>query len=473
MRFPFQKDGGPCKPPGAGGVHIVDWSGGPINKPGPFVEKESTRPRRGVCSDGRKWAPSGGRPPLPGGFGVSDAMSRAATQSGSFLYLASKPGGGRAVGVRRAKSERALAEALRRERQVLQRTWKLPGSAGEGGQFNLADQEAMNAQLSQLLSRGVPLVDALEVASTVVSKKSTDRVLRMRDLVASGKSFAEACGQVGAFDEVSIAVYRAGERTGDLAGSSAQLGHNAHRVREVAGKAVTMMIYPAVVLSIACFAVLVLLTVVVPMIGGAMQDAGVELPTFTKIVMGLGLFLRNNALILAAVLAVLLVLAVGARSAIGAVLMAVVRRLPGVKRVVMHQELARFFSVMAAMTRSGIPLADALGVSSKAIGDPKLARDLGRLRTRLIEGGVFRSLVDKVDSLPNATRRLLIAADQGGELDSAFDALAQDHANEVDTRTARLMAVLEPLLIVVLFVVIGVVIVSVMLPMFSVTSNVM
>ena len=63
--------------------------------------------------------------------------------------------------------------------------------------------------------------------------------------------------------------------------------------------------------------------------------------------------------------------------------------------------------------------------------------------------------------------------DQGGELDSAFNSLAQDHANEVDTRTERLMAVLEPLLIVLLFMIIGVVISAVMLPMFSVTSNVM
>ncbi|MCC5823855.1 MAG: type II secretion system F family protein [Phycisphaerales bacterium] len=398
-------------------------------------------------------------------------MSRAAATTGSFVYLANKSGGGRAVGIRRARSERALAEALRRERQVLQRTWKLPVSSGKDSFFNLSDQEALNTQLATLLSRGVPLVDALEVASTVVSNKSADRVLRMRDAVASGKSFAEACEQVGAFDEVAIAVYRAGERTGDLAGASSQLGENAQRIRAVAGKAITMLIYPIVVLSIAAGAVLMLLTVVVPMIGNAMITAGVDLPLFTRIVLAIGLFIRGNALILLAVLAVALVLAVAMRSAIAAGAMGLVRRLPGVKAVIKHQELARFFSVMGAMTRSGIPLADALAVSTKAIGDKAMARDLTRLRSRLVEGGVFRTLVERVDSLPQATRRLLIAADQGGELDSAFNALAKDHAHEVDTRTGRLMAVLEPLLIVILFAIIGVVIVSVMLPMFTVTSQ--
>lgn len=242
-------------------------------------------------------------------------------------------------------------------------------------------------------------------------------------------------------------------------------------MRAVTGKAVTMLIYPAVVLSIAAAAVLMLLTVVVPMIGGAMSSAGVELPAFTRVVLALGLFLRGHAVLLLVVAAAAMVLVFAARAAVGAGFMRLVRRLPGVRTVVKHQELARFFSVMAAMTRSGIPLADALGVSVRAIGDPVMARDLTRLRSRLIEGGVFRTLVEAVESLPRATRRLLIAADQGGELDSAFNALAADHAAKVDTRTGRLMAVLEPLLIVVLFVIIGVVIVSVMLPMFSVTSQ--
>ena len=71
--------------------------------------------------------------------------------------------------VRQAERIVALVDALRRDRQVLRRTWKLPVSAGEGGYFNLNDQEALNTQLSQLLSRGVPLVDALEVAPLVVA----------------------------------------------------------------------------------------------------------------------------------------------------------------------------------------------------------------------------------------------------------------------------------------------------------------
>ena len=147
--------------------------------------------------------------------------------------------------------------------------------------------------------------------------------------------------------------------------------------------------------------------------------------------------------------------------------------MPFVRGVVMHQELTRFFAVMSSMTKSGIPLTDALAVSSEVIGHPKLNKDLNRMRIKLVEGGLFRTLIERVEALPLATRRLLVAADQSGDLESAFDALAQDHANETDKRTERLMAVLEPLLIIILFLIVGTMILAIMLPLMSMTNTIM
>jgi len=127
--------------------------------------------------------------------------------------------------------------------------------------------------------------------------------------------------------------------------------------------------------------------------------------------------------------------------------------------------------VMAAMTRSGVTLADALGVAVTALGHPAMKKDLGRLRSRLIEGGVLRSLIDRVETLPLGTRKLLIAADQAGDLEHAFDSLANDYTDEVETKTDRLLALLEPLLIVFMFLVIGSLILAIMVPMIQATSK--
>ncbi len=399
-------------------------------------------------------------------------MTRASVNS-SFFYIANKPSGGKAFGVRSARSDRALASSLRKERQILVRTWKLPAWANNETELSLKDHAEFDAQLAQLLDRGVPLTEALEVASSVVNSSNEDRILRLRALVAQGTSFSDACAQVGSFDEVTCAVYKAAEKTGDLAGACKQLSIGARRRLEVSGKAATLMIYPCIVLTIALIAGLVMMTLVVPTIGESMSSAGIKVPVFTKILVSVGTTLRANILILLGIIGGIIIIGFLWRGALGKLAVTLTRNMPFVRGVVLEQELTRFFSVMSSMTRSGIVLSDAIAVSSGVIGHPKLNKDLQRLQMRLIEGGLFRSLIDKVEALPLATRKLLVAADQAGDLESAFDALAQDHAQNVDKKTARLMAMLEPLLIVILFTIVGTMILAIMLPMMNMTSSVL
>jgi len=399
-------------------------------------------------------------------------VSRAGTPS-SFLFLAVTPRGGRTLGMRQARSERALAEGLRRDRLVLLRTWRLPGWVGaREGSLALKDQAELNTQLALLLKRGVPLVEALEVTASVVSARTRPLVLRLRDEVAGGASFSDACRRARAFDTVTIAVYQAAERTGDLAGAAAQLSRTARRQVALRGKALTLMLYPAIVLAISLVVVGLMLVMVVPSIGNALLQMTDDLPAYTKLIMGFSGFVRANAAIVLTVVGVLLIVALLARRQVGASAARAMRRLPGVRTVALTQESARFFAVMAAMTRSGVPLADALGVATEAIAHSVMRRQLRTLRTRLIEGGVLRSLIDGVETLPLATRRLLMAAERAGDLETAFDTLADDLADEAERRSTRLLSVLQPALIVAMFVVIGSILMAVMLPLLTLPSKV-
>lgn len=392
---------------------------------------------------------------------------------GSFLYMAAKPGGGRSVGMRLAKDERHLATELRKERMALLGAVRLPiAAADSGGTVKLKDQAELNTQLAQLLSRGSPLVEALEVTGASVSSKMRPKALRMRDLVAGGASFADACEQVGGFDRVTIALYRASERTGDLAGAAKQLAIAARRQLSVQGKAATLMIYPAILLTITCIAAAVLLTKVLPRIGEAIASAGVTLPWFTRALLAIGIFLRDNAVLILMVVGVAAIAGIILRRVVMDFAGTVMRRLPAIRQVVLAQESARFFSVMSALTRCGVPLADALGIANGAITHPAMRQQLDRTRIRLIEGGVLRNLIDEVDSLPITTRRLMIAAERAGDLQSAFDTLATDMMEEVETRSARLIAFMEPAVIVFLFLVVGSVILGIMIPLLNLSSSV-
>lgn len=400
-------------------------------------------------------------------------MPAPAPQTLSYLYLAAKPSGGRSVGVRRAKDRRQLAEELRRLRLVPLQTWTLPEwlAPSAGGTLGLKDQAELNFQLGQLLSRGAPLVEALDVVAQSVGSRARPMVQQMRELVAGGKSFSDAAMLVGAGDRVTIAVYRAAERSGDLASAAKQLATAARRQLAVSGKAITLLIYPAFVLALSFIVTIVMLTAIMPRITGALRSAGAQLPWYTSVLSGVGEFLRSHWMECLLTALVGITALVFARAGVGSLIQRGSRRLPLVRQLLLAQESARFFTVMAAMTKNGVQLADSLAVGGEAISHPELREQLSTLRTRLVEGGSFRPLMEKVSQLPVATRRLLIAAERSGDLTEAFDVLSLDATEEVDRRSQRLLAALEPLLIVFIFLVIGSLLMAMLLPLITMSQN--
>lgn len=384
-----------------------------------------------------------------------------------FFFQAMTPVGGRMLGVRAATDEAALGEDLRREQLLLLKAWKLPIGAGAPPTLPLKDDAVLNEQLHILLSRGVPLVEALEVASSVVSTASKGRIERLREHVAAGASFSDACAKTGGFDAVTTAVYRSAERTGDLAGAAHRLAQSARRRLAIRGKALTVLIYPAAVAFIAGVVFLVLLMWLVPMMSGQMRQMKVKLNWFSEIVFSTGEWMGSHVGLTFALIGAAFVGAIAMRRQLGALALRTVGRIPAVARLLLATEMTRFFSVMAAMTRSGVTLAEALGTAGAVISDEKLRAQLRTLQKDLVEGGLWRTLIEKVDAMPLATRRLLVAAERAGDLDSAFDTLATDTAADVELRSARLLAMLEPGVIILMFSLIGPLIIAIAVPMLT------
>lgn len=390
----------------------------------------------------------------------------------SYAYMAAKPNGQRRFGVRQARDRRTLIDQLRRERLVPLQTWTLPAAfSTSSGDVGLKDQGEVHRQLAQLLTRGVPLVEALDVVGNAVSGGVRPRVQRIRDLVAAGASFADAAAQVQLFDRVTLAVYKAAERSGDLGGAAKQLAMTARRQLAIRGKAGTLMVYPVIVMTISLGVIIALLTVVVPRIGQTMMASGAALPPVTRLLIGTGAFLKEQWIWMFVAIAAAMVGAFLSRKVIFRLVGIVARYVPLLRDVVMAQEAARFFTVMSAMTKSGITLADALGVATDALGHPQLKSQLSTLRTRLIEGGILRQLIDNVTALPIPTRRLLIAAERSGDLESAFELLAEDMTDELERVSARLLAALEPTLLLVMFVVIGSLVMAIMYPIIQMATR--
>lgn len=403
------------------------------------------------------------------------ARTNQAPQPDTFFFVATHADGKRKFGLRPALGETELSRELNTERLILTRSYQIPSwLSPDVKELPLKDQAELTAQLAQLLDRGVPLVESLEVTAEAVSPKARPKVRQIRDIVNQGRPFAKAALETQAFDEVTAAVFEAAERTGDLAGACQQLARNAKRRLKIADTAKTLLFYPLIVLAVSSMVGVFMLTIVVPMVADAMEDvmAGDQsLPAATKALASTGRWLRSNPLLALGAVAGVVVAIVLLRSAIGKGIAAVARRLPVVRDLVLAQESARFFSVMAAMSRGGVPLADALGVANQTVNHPKLHGQLDTLRVGLIDGGVLRVLIENVTSLPIATRRLLIAAERSGDMDSTFEDLADDHTEIVDRQSQRFLSVLEPLLIVLIFILIGSMIIALIAPMLSISQS--
>ncbi len=399
-------------------------------------------------------------------------MAVAATMR-PYLFVAVKPGGGRTVAVRSAVSEAALAAGMRKEKLTVLRSYALPRLlASSPKRMGLKDHAVLNEQLFQLLSRGVPLVEALQVAAGTVTSAGKPIVEQIRELVAQGTSFADACQKTGHFDAVNVAVYRAAERSGDLAGAAKQLSIAARRTVAVTEKARTIMIYPVVLFVVAMLVSGMLLVVVLPSLGDTLLNLGGDVPIYTRVLVKVGTWMRENLIIVLLALAAALTMVMIWRKGLAAWGLSVTRRLPIIRDVLLAAESARFFAVMSAMSKAGVPLADSLGTANKVISHPRLRKQLDRMRDRLVSGGILRNLIDEVEALPLATRRLLLAAERAGDMDNAFSSLAADMTDEVERQTTRLLAVLQPAMIVLMTCFIGALLLAILVPILSVAGKV-
>jgi type IV pilus assembly protein PilC len=410
-------------------------------------------------------------------------MSSAALKP--YLCLASKHGGGRHVFIRSASNPSQLASAMRKERMTVQHAFALPSAFAPDNRLSAKDQAILNEQLYQLLSRGVPLVEALEVVAGTVTGAARPVVASIREQVASGVAFSEACAKAGAgggtssggagggvFDAVTIAVYRAAERTGDLAGAARQLAQSMRRTLAVTSRAQALLIYPLVLLLVSLVVSFALLVFVLPQIGSQLLEMSeVQLPWYSSILFKVGAFLREHVLIVLGVIFVLVVLAVLVRAQIARIGLRFARRLPLLRDVLMASETARFFTVMSAMAKAGVPLAEGLSTANQVIGHPQLRKQLDTLRSKLVAGGLLRQLIEAVDALPLATRRLLLAAERAGNLDTAFAGLADDMTEEVERSSSRLLAFLNPILIVIMAVCVGGLLMAVLIPILTISGN--
>ena len=393
-----------------------------------------------------------------------------------YHYKVASPGGEVSEGQIEATDEaHAVAQ--------LQATGNIPIRISSGGGAGLRwrsrgvranDIQAFTQELATLLGAGLPLDRSLVI---LIDLADDPRVLQMTsnvlDRVRGGAALSEALeAQSGAFSRFYVNMVRAGEMGGALEGVLNRLSEYLMRAKELRDSVVSALIYPAVLLAVSTISVFVLMVFVVPNFTQLFEDADEALPLLTQVVVGSAEFLSDLWWMLLAGLLVLL-LAIRqmlARPALRLRWDGYLLRLPLVGDLVRKLEAARFSRTLGTLLGNGVPLLTALSIVRETLGNRALAAGMAAAVAGLKEGRGMSEPLLTANLFPRLGLQMIKVGEETGRLEEMLLQVAGIYDREVRTAVQRMLALLEPILIVTLGLVIAVIILSILIAIVSVNE---
>lgn len=331
--------------------------------------------------------------------------------------------------------------------------------------------------LEELIRAGVPILDAL------ADLRDSTRHPRLRETLAAliasiegGQSLSDAmASHPDAFSTVACALVRAGEESGTLPDSLKSLSDALRREDELAGFLLRIAIYPAIVLGVIVAALAVAMIWVVPELARLFATMGLALPLHTRLLIGLSNALIRHghwlivALIASGGLARLLVSrSASARFALDRVKLA----LPVAGRIARKLLLARITALLATLYAAGIPIVQALSSTREAAGNRVVDAALARIEQRIAQGQSLSAAFTETGLFPPLLIRMLRIGESTGALDRALANISAFYLRDAQDAIARLQALIEPALTLILGALLAWVIVSLFGPLYDLVARI-
>jgi general secretion pathway protein F len=396
---------------------------------------------------------------------------------GAYEYLALTERGREQRGIIEGDSVRQARQLLRERGlstlEVAPVSGDRAGGAPTGSRVTLPSAELviMTRQLATLARAGIPVGEVLATVAEQTERPRARRVLLgVRGRVVEGMSLSAALEEYPrVFPPFYRATVAAGEQSGRLADVLERLADHVEGSQALRQKLVLSLVYPALVLAVAMTVVGVMMVYVVPEVVRVFTGIGQELPWFTR-----ALIATSDQVRLLAVPAMLL-------GALGLAAALLLLRLPGV-RLVAHRLLlalplagrsvrrlntARYIRTLAILTTSAVPLLDGVRLAGEVVPNLALRRSLAGVGRQIREGGTLQAGLRDTGQFTPMALNLIASGESGGRLDDMLDRAATQQEREIELGLAALVALLEPLMIVLLGGIILGIVVAILLPIFQ------
>jgi type IV pilus assembly protein PilC len=392
-----------------------------------------------------------------------------------YKYRGTNRSGASVSGVMTAANKSELANLLKRQQIT-------PTKMSEKGkEFNIPtfgsgvsakELAIFTRQFSVMIDAGLPLVQCLEILASQQENKTFQKVLAAtRSQVEGGATLSTAMrGSPKVFDALYTNMVEAGETGGILDTILQRLSSYIEKNVKLQRAVKSALVYPVGVLTVAAGVIILLLWKVVPIFATLFAGLGVDLPLPTKIVVALSNFVGSifGLLILVAVIGILVGLKVWYGTRQGRyVLDATVLKLPVVGILMRKIAVARFTRTLGTLISSGVPILEGLDITAKTAGNAVVERALNKVRRSLEEGKSLTDPLKETDVFPGMVTQMIAVGEQTGAMDAMLQKIADFYEEEVDAAVKDLLTALEPIMIVFLGVVVGGVVISMYLPLFS------
>jgi type IV pilus assembly protein PilC len=401
-----------------------------------------------------------------------------------FSYKARSASGRLFTGKVEAEN-RYKAAALLRERRLFVVELK-ESASGAAVSFDLnryfqqkvttRELAVMCRQLATMVKSGVPILQSLNILYQQCDNKTLKETLqKVTGLLEGGKSLTEALkAHPKVFPQIFISMIEAGEVSGALDQVLERLAVNFEKEHDLKEKVKSAMTYPAVVVVVAVLAVIALMVLVVPTFVNMLQDMNAPIPFTTQSIILTSGFLKNYwylcLLMMVGVIA-------GYKQAVKTgqgkkVRDSLVLKLPIFGPVLQKIIISRFCRSLSTLLKSGVPVLQSLEVVKNIAGNYAVIKSIEDAENSIKKGQSISLPLQKSGVFPPMVTRMISIGEETGSIDALLEKIADFYEREVEDVVSRLSSMLEPVLIVGMGGVVGFIILSIMLPMFSVINSV-
>jgi type IV pilus assembly protein PilC len=343
-------------------------------------------------------------------------------------------------------------------------------------QVKIQDIIVMTRQLSTMMAAGLPILKCFSVLGEQISNNKLKKAIdEIRDNLEEGMPLWQAASRhPDIFSPVYISMLRAGELGGVLDTILDRLSIHLEREREVNSKIKSASIYPALISLVAIIVVFCIITFVMPAFTSIFQASGAELPLPTRILLGLSDFFRHYLphLLVAVVVAVFVLKRWGKTHNGRFFFDNLYLSLPLTGKTLSRIIAARFARTMGILLRSGIPVLAALEVAEAVVDNAVIGRAIHNARESISEGDSMAQPLAAAGVFEPVVTQMIAVGEETGALDEMLIRISDYFDKELSYMIASLMAVIEPILVLITAVIVGGIVIATLMPMLEIVNAV-